>query len=86
MSYSVDGVSDKPKTKDEYIKDLVKSIAALDQAIQPFKEQKSDIKKNYVENGWLSKEEIKYVTKAYNFAKKDDFDIDLFVEAYNKVK
>jgi hypothetical protein len=86
MSYTVDNVSDKPKTKDEYIKDLVASIAALEQAIQPFKDQKADIKKNYAENGWLSKDEIKYIMKAYNFAKKGDFDIDLFVEAYNKVK
>lgn len=86
MSYAVNNVSDKPKTKDEYIKDLIQSIAALDQAIQPFKDQKSDIKKNYAENGWLSKEEIKYLMKAYNFAKNGEFDIDLFVEAYNKVK
>ena len=86
MSYSVANVSDKPKSKDEYIKDLVRGLAAIEQAIQPFKEQKSDLKKNYVENGWLSKEEMKYVTKAYNFAKKGDFDIDKFVEAFNKVK
>lgn len=86
MSYSVDNVTDKPKSKEEYIKDFVRAVAAVEQAMQPFKDQKTDLKKNYVENGWLSKEEMKYVSKAYNFAKRGDFDIDKFVEAYNKVK
>lgn len=86
MSYSVPGVTEKPKSKEEYIKEFVRSISVIEQAIQPFKDQKADLKKNFVENGWLSKEEMKYVSKAYNFAKKGDFDIDKFVEMYNKVK
>lgn len=86
MSYSVDNVTDKPKSKEERIKELVRSVAAVEQAMLPFKEQKADLKKNYVENGWLSKEEMKYIMKAYNFAKRGDFDIDKFVDAFNKVK
>jgi hypothetical protein len=86
MSYAVNNVVDKPKTKEERIKDFVKALAAVDQAMQPFKEQRADLKKNYVENDWLSKEELRYVSKAYTLAKKSDFDIDKFVDAYNKVK
>lgn len=86
MSYSVDNVTDKPKSREEHIKDFVRAIAAVEQAMQPFKDQKVDLKKNYVENGWLSKEDMKYVSKAYNFAKRGDFDLDKFVEAFNKVK
>ena len=86
MSYSVDNVTDKPKSREERIKDFVRSMAAVDQAMQPFKEQKTDLRKNYVENQWLSKEDMKYVSKAYNFAKRGDFDLDKFVEAFNKVK
>lgn len=86
MSYSVDNVTDKPKSREEHIKDFVRAMAAVDQAMQPFKDQKSDLKKNYVENQWLSREDMKYVSKAYNFAKRGDFDIDKFVEAFNKVK
>jgi molecular chaperone GrpE (heat shock protein) len=86
MSYSVEGVADKPKSKEERIKELIKSLDALDQAIQPFKEQKSDLKKSYVENTWLSKEEMKYIIKAYSLAKKGDFDLDMFIEAFNKIK
>jgi hypothetical protein len=84
---SVMGVSDdKPKSKEERIRDFVKSMQAIDQAIQPYKEQRTDLKKNYVDNVWLSKEEMKYVTKCYNLAKREDFDLDKFVEMFNKVK
>ena len=47
------------KSKQDYVVDYINSIATLDEAIRPFKEQKSDLRKSYVENGWLSKEEIK---------------------------
>ena len=86
MSQSVANVSDNPKTKEERIKDFVRALGSIDQAMQPFREQRADLKKNYVENDWLSKEDMKYVSKAYNFAKRGDFDIDKFVEAFNKVK
>jgi len=86
MSYAVNNVVDKPKTKEERIKDFVKALSAVDQAMQPFKEQRSDLKKNYVENDWLSKEDMKYVSRAYTLAKKSDFDIDKFVDTFNKVK
>jgi hypothetical protein len=86
MSYAVNNVVDKPKTKEERIKDFVKALAAVDQAMQPFKEQRADLKKNYVENDWLSKEELKYLSKAYTLVKKSDFDLDKFVDMYNKVK
>jgi hypothetical protein len=86
MSQSVANVSDKPKSKEERIKDFVRALGSIDQAMQPFREQRADLKKNYVENDWLSKDELKYLSKAYNFAKKGDFDLDKFVDMYNKVK
>ena len=86
MSQSVANVSDNPKTKEERIKDFVRALGSIDQAMQPFREQRADLKKNYVENDWLSKEDMKYVSKAYTLAKKSDFDIDKFVDAFNKVK
>lgn len=86
MSYSVDNVTDKPKSREERIKDLVRGLAAIEQAMQPFKDQRTDLKKNYVENDWLSKEDMKYLVKSYNFAKRNDFDIDKFVDMFNKIK
>jgi len=83
---AVMGVSDeKPKSKEERMKDLVKSIAALENAIEPFKEQMRDIKKNYVSNGWLSKKEMKTLLKAYRLVKDDELDIDELQKVYNEI-
>jgi hypothetical protein len=63
------------KTKEERIVDYVTSIAALDDAMKPFKEQKSDLRKSYLENKWLTKDEIKMALKAYRLH-KDNTDIE----------
>jgi len=69
------------KTKEEYVVDYVTSIAALDDAMKPFKEQKADLRKSYLDNGWLSKEEIKTALKAYRL-RKDNTDIDQLNEMF----
>lgn len=63
------------KTKEERIVDYVTSIAALDDAMKPFREQKSDLRKSYLENKWLTKDEIKMALKAYRLH-RDNTDID----------
>lgn len=80
---SVNG--EKPKSKEERMKDLVKSVAALENAIEPFKEQLKDIKKNYVSNGWLSKKEMKTLLKAYRLVKDEEIDIDELQKVYNEI-
>lgn len=82
------GVTDaKPKSKDERIKDFVKSIEALEQAIQPYKDQRTDLRKNYIANQWLTKAEMKNLLKCYNLIKhEDNFDFDALAEMYKKLK
>ena len=63
------------KTKEERVVDYVTSIAALDDAMKPFKEQKSDLRKSYLDNKWLTKDDIKMALKAYRLH-KDNTDID----------
>ena len=60
MKLAVDNTQneDQKVSKEERIVDYIKSIAAIEEAIEPFKEQKKALKTNYVENGWLDKEEI----------------------------
>lgn len=70
------------KTKEERIVDYVTSIAALDDAMKPFKEQKADLRKSYLENAWLTKEEIKTALKAYRL-RKDNTDIDQLNEMFD---
>tara|TARA_B100000287_G_scaffold423768_1_gene467467 strand:- start:55 stop:348 length:294 start_codon:yes stop_codon:yes gene_type:complete len=57
--------------KEEHILNYIRSIASIDKQLEPFKEQKRDLKTNYVENGWLSKEEVKLAMKAYRMIKSE---------------
>ena len=84
MSQSVANVTDKPKSKEERVKDFVRAIVAVEQAMQPFKEQRADLRKNYVENGWLSKDEMKNVMKAYRLM-KDQTDFSELEKMYKNV-
>jgi len=80
---SLSGAKDT-KTKEERIQDFIKSIAALEQAIEPFREQMKDLKKSYVSNVWLSKDEVKSALKAYRLMKSDT-DFAQLEDMYNKV-
>lgn len=80
---SLNGAKDE-KTKEDRVRDFVKSLVALEQAIQPFKDQKTDLKKSYVANNWLSKDDIKMALKAYRLM-KDETDMTELDSMYKKV-
>lgn len=71
-------------TKEQRIADYVKSLSAIEEAMEPFKEQKRSLKSNYVENGWLEKEEISMAVKAYRLIKSDT-DIEQLLDFYEQV-
>ena len=80
---SLNGAKDE-KTKEDRVRDFVKSLTAIEQAIEPFKEQKADLKKSYVSNNWLSKDEIKMALKAYRLL-RDETDMVALDSMYRKV-
>ena len=71
-------------TKENRITDYVKSLAAIEEAMEPYKEQKRALKTNYVENGWLEKEEISVAVRAYRLM-KSDVDIEQLIDFYERV-
>jgi len=72
-------------SKEEHIKNYLKDLVETEAAMEPLKEHKRDVRKSYIENEWLSKDEIWAAVKAYRMV-KDDKDIDALVEAYDQVK
>ena len=52
-------------TKEQYVINYLKSMVALEEAMEPFKEQKKELRAEYVENGWLSKDDIWAAVKAF---------------------
>jgi len=62
-------------TKEDYIVNYIKSLATIEEAMVPYREQRKDLRKSYVDNGWLEKEDIKVAIRAYRLMKQDvDFD------------
>ncbi len=72
------------KTTEEYIVEFIKAFKAVEDEMEPYKEHRRDLKKNYVENGWISKEELRFAVKAYRMMKSGD-DFDQFSDIYSKI-
>lgn len=72
------------KTVDQYIEDYIKTVAALEEAQEPFKEQRRELRKEYEDNGWLSKEQQRLAVKAYRLI-KDEEDMEQLLDFYEKV-
>ncbi len=77
-------MSNEIQEKENRITDYIKSLAAIEESMEPYKEQRRSLKGNYVENGWLSKEEISMAVKAYRMV-KGDVDVDQLMDFYEHV-
>ena len=72
-------------SKTERRVNFIKAFHENEQAMQPYKDFRSDLKKNNVDNGWLSREEISTSVKVYRFMKRD-LDIDDFHAVYKEME
>ena len=72
------------KTSQEYAIDFIRAFADTEAEILPFKEHLKDLKKNYIENGWLTKEEVRLAVRAYRMLKQDE-DIAQLATFYDKL-
>lgn len=71
--------------KEKHITTYIKSLAAIEEAMEPFKDQKRDLRQNYVDNGWLTKEELRMAVRAYRLI-KNDTDMDQLLDFFEHVK
>tara|TARA_R100000908_G_C3749560_1_gene144337 strand:+ start:764 stop:1072 length:309 start_codon:yes stop_codon:yes gene_type:complete len=72
-------------TKEQKMLEYVRSLKALEDAMEPFKEQKRELKKDFKEQGWLTGDEISMTVKAYRMLKTKDFDFDEFSNVYESL-
>ena len=68
--------------KKKFIKEYIRSLNAIEEAMEPFKEQKRDLRDEFRENGWLNTDEIRTAVKAYRLY-KGKHNIDDIVDSYN---
>ena len=50
--------------KQEYIKQYIRSLGAIEDAMEPYKEQKRELRQEFKDNGWLDADEIRAAVKA----------------------
>ena len=73
------------KTKEQHMADYIKSMKALEDAMEPYKEQKRELKSDYIDSGWLTKEDISLTVRAYRLL-KNDVDIDALIDIYDNLR
>jgi len=71
-------------TKANHITEYIKSLSAIEDCIQPYQDQRRDLARNYVNNRWLSKEEIRLAKKAFRLM-KGDVDFEQLGAFYDRV-
>ena len=76
---------EEQKSKEQHMADYIASIKALEEAMEPYKEQKRELKGNYIENGWLTKEDISLTVKAYRLL-KTEVDLDQLIDIYESLR
>jgi len=73
------------QNKEDYVVDFIKAFKAIEDEMEPYKEHKRDLRKNYVQNGWLTGNELRQAVRAYRMLAKDD-DIDQFTSYFEEIK
>tara|TARA_R100000808_G_C2128111_1_gene137908 strand:- start:1073 stop:1357 length:285 start_codon:yes stop_codon:yes gene_type:complete len=72
--------------KEEKMVEYIRSLRELEEAMEPYKEQKRELKKEFLDADWLTKEEISMTVKAYRLLKDDNFDLTEFNEIYKTLR
>ena len=76
----VEARSEQEKKQEKMI-EYIRSLRALEDAMEPFKEQKRELKAEFKEQGWLTAEEISLTVKAYRMMTAD-VDMDQLLSIY----
>ena len=70
--------------KKQYVKEYIRSLAAIEECIEPYQDQKRELRTEFRENGWLDTDEIRSAVKAYRLY-KGKFNIDEVVDNFNAI-
>ena len=70
--------------KTEKMIEYIRNLNAIEEAMEPYKEQKRELRKEFKEQEWLSKEEISMAVKAYRMM-KSEVDVEQLVKIYDSI-
>jgi len=78
-------VEDARDEKTEKMIEFIRSLNTIEDAIEPYKEQKRELRKEFKDQGWLTGDEISMTVKAYRMM-KSEVDIDQFISIYDSLR
>jgi phosphatidate phosphatase APP1 len=70
--------------KTEKMIEYIRNLNTIEEAMEPYKEQKRELRKEFKEQEWLSKEEISMAVKAYRMM-KSEVDVEQLVKVYDSI-
>ena len=83
IKYPIGGImAATNEERKRYVKEYIRSLKAIEDCIEPYKEQKRELRSEFRENGWLNTDEIRAAVKAYRLY-KGKVNIDEVVENFN---
>jgi len=77
-------LNQEEEAKRQKVLEYIRSLRAIEDAIEPYAEQKRELRKDFKEQGWLTKEEISMTVKAYRMM-KNEVDIEQFVNIFDSL-
>ena len=75
-------MSTTEEKRKQYVKEYIRSLAAIEDAMEPYKDQKKELRSEFRQNGWLNTDEIRAAVKAYRLF-KGKVNIEEVVENFN---
>jgi len=83
MSESAKSVpSVREARRQRYIVEYVRSLKELEDAMEPYKEHRRELRNEYRRQGWLTRDEMSIAVKAYRLM-KGEVDLDELYETYS---
>ena len=70
---------------DEKMIEFIRILKSIEDDMEPYKEAKRELRKDFVAQGWLSREEISVITRAYRMLRKNE-SIEELVNAYESLR
>lgn len=77
-------MSTSTEEKKRYVLEYIRSLKAIEEAMEPYKEQKRELRTEFREQGWLNTDEIRAAVKAYRMF-KDKIDIEQVYDNYKSL-
>lgn len=84
MDNNDNNTTDPNEERNRYMLEYIRSLKAIEDSMEPFKDQRRDLRNEYRRQGWLSRDEISTAVKAYRLM-KTEVDFDQLVEAYESL-